>query len=102
MTILPDEALDVPAVSMKSTASQSSSSGWLGYSPWAPKSAGVRDEAGAEEDLPEAVHGDARGERVLAHRHPLGEAEAIGRRVRRAAAAGRRACRRSTFSVGCE
>ena len=29
-------------LSMKSTASQSSSSGWVGYSPWAPKSAGVR------------------------------------------------------------
>ena len=39
------------------------------------------DEAGAEEDLPEAVCLDASGERMFAHRHPLGQAEAIGWRV---------------------
>ena len=62
---------------------------------------GRGDDAGAEEDLPEAVHFDAGGERMLGHRDPLGEAEAIGRRAggQRRQDGGRAG---RDFSVGCE
>ena len=38
------------------------------------------DEAGAEELLPETVHGDAGGERILRIDDPVGEIEAGGSR----------------------
>ncbi len=64
--------------SMKSTASQSSSSGCVGYCALRAEVGGGGDDAGAEEDLPESVHFDAGGERVAAHGDPFGEAEAVG------------------------
>ena len=41
-----------------------------------------RDEAAAEVHAPDAVHDDARGERVRAVRQPAREAEAVARLVR--------------------
>ena len=64
---------------MNSTASQSSNSGWLGASPWMPKSSAVRTRPASEELLPEPVHGDARGEGVLLADDPAGEGEAVAR-----------------------
>ena len=51
-------------LSRKSTASQSSSSGCVGRSPWMPKSSAVFTSAGAENLLPQAVDRHARGQRI--------------------------------------
>ena len=67
--------------SRNSTASQSSNSGCDGNSPETPKSPADRHEAGAKHFAPEAIHGDARGERMLGPQQPLREAQAIVRQV---------------------
>ena len=59
-----------------------------------------RDQAAAEEHLPDAVHGDARGQRVAAIGQPAGQAEAVARRIGRERQEARAACRAATSSVG--
>ena len=75
-------------LSMNSTASQSSSSGWVGHSPCEPRSSSVRDEPLAEGELPQPVHEDARGQRVVARRSASarGRAGSPGGRRRRSGA----------------
>ena len=65
------------------TASQSSSSGWLGGSPCAPKSSAVLTMPGAEELEPEAVDRHAGRQRVVRGDQPLGQAQPVDRRARR-------------------
>ena len=93
MTILRMRRFTSQPLSMKSTASQSSSSGWLGYWPWAPKSAGV-----ATMPVPKkicqrrltATRAVSGWSRIVIHlARPRRLAGGAGRR----AAAGRRACR---------
>ena len=67
--------------STSSTASQSSSSGWVGGSPCGAEVVGRGDEAAAEMVLPEAVDDDAGGERMVGPRQPLGQVEAAERRA---------------------
>ena len=68
-------------LSMNSTASQSSSSGcdW----PFALRTEVIHglNDAEAEIRLPVTIHGDTRGERVRAIRHPARKAEPIGRPI---------------------
>ncbi len=59
------------------TASQSSSSGWLGGSPWTPKSSAVLTMPGAEDLKPEAVDGHAGGQRMVGRDQPLGQPQAV-------------------------
>ena len=69
-------------LSMNSQASQSSSSGCAGRSPCEPRSSSVLDEPVAEELLPEAVHEDAGGQRIVAARRANGPGRAASGRVR--------------------
>ena len=107
-----DEALHVPAVLHEIDGEPVEQFGVARLLALRAEVGGGGDEAGAEEDLPEAIHLDARGERVLAHRDPVGEAEAVGRHWRASApteagapepmAAGSTAgVPAVTFSVGC-
>ncbi len=63
-------------LSMNSTASQSTSSGWVGHSPCEPRSCSVRREPLAERELPQPVHEDASGQGVVLRGQPAGEIEA--------------------------
>ncbi len=76
----PMHRLDVPASCMNVTASQSSSSGWLGGEPCAPKSAAGFDETPAEMQLPQPVHEHPCRERMVLAEQPLGETSAVSRR----------------------
>ena len=58
------------------TASQSSSSGWLGGSPWDAEVLGGLDDARAEDLLPEPVDRHAGGQRVLGRRPASGPSRA--------------------------
>ena len=74
-------ALTSQPVRMNSVASQSSSSGCDGHSPCDAEIFDGLDDAGAEIHLPEAIHGDARQQRIAGIDQPFGEAEAIVRRA---------------------
>ena len=76
-----DQAFDVPVVVHEVDGEPVEQFGVAGVFALGAEVGGGGDEAGAEEDLPEAIHFDAGGERMLAHRHPVGEAEAVGRRA---------------------
>ncbi len=67
--------------SMKSRASQSSSSGWRGRRALAAEVLGRGDEAAAEEVGPQPVDEDAGRERMVGGGEPAGQAEAIARGV---------------------
>ena len=98
-----DEAFDVPAVVAEIDGQPIEQFGMARVLALGAEVGGGGDDAGAEEDLPEAIYFDAGGERMLAHRDPLGEAEAVGAGGRRRAAAGSTAgVLGVTFSVGCE
>ena len=86
VTICLDEAFRVPAVvhEVDGEPVEQLGVGWVFA--LCAEVGGRSHEAGAEEHLPDAIHGDAGGERVLAHGDPVGEAEAVGRRAVRAAA----------------
>ena len=68
-------------LSRKSTASQSSSSGWLGHSPWAPKSAVVRTMPVPKNICQRRFTATRAVSGFSGIDDPLGEAEAIGRRA---------------------
>ena len=67
--------------SMKSRASQSSSSGWVGRCALLPEVFGRGDEAAAEEIRPQPVDEHAGSERMVRIGQPLGQPQAIARRV---------------------
>ena len=62
-------------------ASQSSSSGCVGFSPIRPKSLGVRTSAFAEVRLPDAIDDDSRRQRILRIRKPSSECQPPQTRV---------------------
>ena len=59
------------------TASQSRSSGWLGGSPWVPKSSSVSTRPDAEDLSPEAIDGHAGRQRVPGIDQPPRQPEPI-------------------------
>ena len=59
-----------------------------------------RDDAAAEVHAPDAIDGDARGERIVAAGQPARQPEPVARLVRRETAAGSPACRAATISRG--
>ena len=85
--------------STKSTASQSSKFGMGRPRSLVAEVAGGLDDAAAEDHLPEAVHGDAGGERMVRAGDPAGEIEA-GRRSRCAPAAAARRAPGADFLAG--
>ncbi len=68
-------------LSMNSTASQSRSSGFVRELALRAEVIHGLNDSGAEVGLPEAIHGDSRGERICAIREPARQIEAIARRV---------------------
>ena len=64
--------------SMNSTASQSSSSGCVGRSPWRRVFAGF-DNSVPEVLLPNAIHGHAAGQRIVPTHKPFGQSQAVFR-----------------------
>ena len=65
-------------IATNSTASQSSSSGWLGGSPCAPKSSTRLHQPGAEEHLPVAVHRHPRRQRIGRSDQPASQPQPVG------------------------
>ena len=80
MTISRSIALTSQPERTNSAASQSSSSGWLGGSPWAPKSSTRLHQPGAEEHLPVAVDRHPRRQRIGRIDQPAGQAQPVGLR----------------------
>ena len=60
---------------MKSAASQSSNSGWLGHSPCEPKSLTVLTRPRAEDDRPQTIGLDPRHQRLIGRHEPLCQIE---------------------------
>ena len=83
-----------------STASQSSSSGCDGGSPWTPKSSCVLTRPVPKYDLPEAVHRDPRGQRVGGIDQPLRQRQPGRAAHRRAASRASPGSPAATFSPG--
>ena len=90
-----------PASRMNSAASQSSSSGCEGWSPCVPKSSEVRTSTAAEQLLPDAIDGDARGQRIIARdTSQSSQGQGVGLRAPRQRRQARRAFRAALHHRG--
>ncbi len=80
-TIFLHNALTSQPEAIKSRASQSSNSGWVGTAPCGPKFSVRGDDAPAEEHLPVAVDRHPRRQRMARVGEPTRQTQPIARRV---------------------